>query len=227
VRADVAGGKVTNVAFENVPAFALHLDAQIDVPGLGPVMVDVAWGGMFFVIADAEALGLRLVPDEGREITRVGEMIREAAREQLPVVHPENPDMAGITISQLSGPPTDPTAHCKNGVVVSTGSGDWDRPHSWGGVLDRSPCGTGTCAKMAVLHAKGELGLDEDFVHESVIGTLFTGRLIRETKVGDYTAVVPTLSGRAWITGFANYVVDPDDPFPDGFTVGDLWGSTT
>ena len=227
VRADVAGGKVTNVTFENVPAFALHLDAQIEVPGLGPVTVDVAWGGMFYVIADADALGVRLLPEEGREIARVGEMIREAARVQLPVVHPENPGMAGITISQLSGPPTNPAAHRKNGVVVSTGAVDWDRPHTWAGVLDRSPCGTGTCAKMAVLHAKGALGLDEDFVHESVIGTLFTGRLIRETKVGDYAAVVPTLSGRAWITGFANYVVDPDDPFPDGFTVGDLWGRMT
>jgi proline racemase len=227
VRAEVASGKVTNVTFENVPAFALHLDAQIEVPGLGQVTVDVAWGGMFYVIADADALGVRLLPEEGREIARVGEMIREAAREQLPVVHPENPGMAGITISQLSGPATHPAAHRKNGVVVSTGSVDWDRPHTWAGVLDRSPCGTGTCAKMAVLHAKGELGLNEDFVHESVIGTLFTGRLIRETKVGDYAAVVPTLSGRAWITGFANYVVDPDDPFPDGFTVGDLWGRMT
>ncbi|MCZ6917196.1 MAG: proline racemase family protein [Gemmatimonadetes bacterium] len=227
VRADVAEGKVTNVTFENVPAFALHLDAQIDVPTLGPLTVDVAWGGMFYVIAEAEVLGVRLVPEEGREIARLGEIIREAAREQLPVVHPEHPGMAGITISQLSGPPTNPAAHRKNGVVVSTGSVDWDRPQTWAGVLDRSPCGTGTCAKMAVLHAKGELGLDEDFVHESVIGTLFTGRLIRETKVGEYRAVVPTLSGRAWITGFANYVVDPDDPFPDGFTVGDIWGRLT
>lgn len=90
--------------------------------------------------------------------------------------------------------------------------------------MDRSPCGTGTCAKMAVLHAKGQLGLEEDFCHESILGTLFTGRLLRETKVGDYDAVVPTLSGRAWITGFAYYVVDPEDPFPEGFTVGDIWG---
>ncbi|KKK71490.1 hypothetical protein LCGC14_2913390, partial [marine sediment metagenome] len=121
----------------------------------------------------------------------------------------------------LSGPPTHPEAHRRNAVVVSTGTGDWDKPHTWGGALDRSPCGTGTCAKMAVLHAKGQLGLEEDFCHESVLGTLFTGRLLRETKVGDYDAVVPTLSGRAWITGFADYVVDAEDPFPEGFTVGD------
>ena len=224
VRADVSGGKVTNVTFENVPAFATHLDAVVEVPTLGSVSVDVAWGGMFYVIADAEELNLRLLPDEGREIARLGEMIRAAAVEQLPVVHPENPAISGISISQLSGPPTHPEAHRKNAVVVSTGTGDWDKPHTWGGALDRSPCGTGTCAKMAALYAKGQLGLEEDFCHESVLGTLFTGRLLRETKVGDYDAVVPTLSGRAWITGFADYVVDAEDPFPEGFTVGDIWG---
>ena len=108
-------------------------------------------------------------------------------------------------------------------MIVSTGKLDWDRPETWTGALDRSPCGTGTCAKMAVLHAKGELAVGEDFPHEGVLGTVFTGRLLRETTVGDYRAVVPTLSGRAWITGFAQYVVDPDDPFPNGFTVGDIW----
>jgi proline racemase len=224
VRADVSHGKVTNVTFENVPAFATHLDATVDVPTLGPVTVDVAWGGMFYVIADADALGIELVADEGKEIARLGEMIRAAAAEQLPVVHPDNPAMAGISISQLSGPPVHPDAHRRNAVVVSTGTGDWDKPHTWGGALDRSPCGTGTCAKMAVLHAKGQLGLNEDFCHESVLGTLFTGRLIREAKVGEHAAVVPTLSGRAWITSLSHYVIDDEDPFPEGFTVGDIWG---
>jgi len=106
---------------------------------------------------------------------------------------------------------------------VSTGELDWERPSTWKGCLDRSPCGTGTCARMAVMHAKGQLGLDQDFRHEGILGTVFTGRLLRETTVGDYPAVVPTLRGSAWITGFAQYVVDPDDPFPNGFTVGDLW----
>lgn len=121
-------------------------------------------------------------------------------------------------------PPTNPRADAKNTVIVSTGTPDWDKPSSWTGVLDRSPCGTGTCARMAVLHAKGALPLQQDFVHESILGTLFTGRLIAETQVGPYRAVVPTISGRAWISGFANYVVDAEDPFPTGFTVGDLWG---
>ncbi len=135
----------------------------------------------------------------------------------------ENPAIAGVTIAQLSAPPTNPQANRKNAVIVSTGTLDWDRPATWTGVLDRSPCGTGTCAKMAVLHAKGELGLEVPFVHEGVLGTTFTGTLIRETAVGDRPAVVPRLDGRAWITGFQQYVLDPDDPFPEGFTVGDLW----
>jgi len=224
VEAEVRDGKVIRVTFENVPAFAVHLDANIDVPELGTVTVDVAYGGMFYVIADAEPLGLRLTPDEGRRIVRVGEMIKAAAREQLPVVHPENPEIAGVTIAQLSGPPSRPDAARKNAVIVSTGELDWDRPETWTGVLDRSPCGTGTCAKMAALYAKGELPLHQDFPHEGPLGTLFNGRLIRETTVGEHAAVVPRLSGQAWITGFASYVVDPQDPFPDGFTVGDIWG---
>ena len=223
VKADVENGKVTGVTFENVPAFAVHLDAAVEVPQLGTVTVDVAWGGMFYVIADAESLGLKLTPDEGHDIARVSEMIKAAAREQLPVVHPDNPEIVDVTIAQLSGPPSHPDAHRKNVVTVSTGELDWNRPATWTGVLDRSPCGTGTCAKMAVLHAKGQLGLNEDFHHEGVLGTIFTGRLIEETQVGPYKAVVPTLRGQAWITGMANYVVDPSDPFPNGFTVGDIW----
>ncbi len=225
IRAEVRDGKVKSVTFENVAAFAVHLDATIDVPELGAVTVDVAYGGMFYVIADADQFGLRLSADEAGDAVRIGEMVKAAAQEQLDCVHPENPDIRGITIAQLSAPPIGANADRRNTVVVSTGKLDWNRPSTWKGVLDRSPCGTGTCAKMAVMHAKGELGLDEDFRHEGVLGTIFTGRLIRETTVGDYKAVVPTLSGTAWITGFAQYVVDPEDPFPNGYTVGDIWSS--
>jgi proline racemase len=223
VRAECANGKVTNVTFRNVAAFAVHVGRTIQVPHLGPVAVDVAWGGMFYVIADAAPFGLKIAPDEGREIVRIGEMIKAAAQEQLPVVHPENPEIAGITIAQLSGAPSAPGAHRKNAVIVSTGKLDWNRPATWTGAIDRSPCGTGTCAKMAALHARGELGLNRDFNHEGILGTIFTGRLVEETMVGPYLAVVPTISGRAWITGFAHYVVDAEDPFPEGFTVGDIW----
>ena len=223
VRAECANGKVQSVTFQNVPAFAAYLDRKIEVPHLGAVTVDVAYGGMFYVIAEAAPFGLRLTPDEGRDIVRISEMIKAAAQEQLPVVHPEQPGFAGVTIAELSGPASRPDAHLKNAVTVSTGKLDWDRPATWTGAIDRSPCGTGTCAKMAALYAKGRLKLNEDFRHEGILGTVFTGRLIGETKVGQYPAVVPTLAGQAWITGFSSYVVDPDDPFPEGFTVGDIW----
>jgi proline racemase len=224
ITAHVSQGKVTAVTFENVPAFATHLDSEIEVPELGRVVVDVAYGGMFYVIADARQFGLELVPGEGGRIVRIGEMVKAAAREQLPVAHPENPAISGVTISQLSGRSSNAGVDWRNAVVVSTGTLDWERPETWTGVLDRSPCGTGTCAKMAVLSAKGELGLECDFKHEGVLGTVFAGRLIRETRVGSYSAVVPTLSGTAWITGVNQHVVDPTDPFPEGFTVGDIWG---
>jgi proline racemase len=224
ITADVRDGKVTRVAFRNVPAFALHLDATVEMRGLGSVTVDVAWGGMFYVLAPAEVFGLRLEPGEGRRIVDVGEAVKQAARMQLPVQHPTNPDIEGISISQLWGPARDPSARRRNAVVVSTGSFDHARPETWTGAIDRSPCGTGTCAAMAVLHARGELGLHEDFVHEGILGTHFTGRLVEETTVGDRPAVVPTLSGRAWITGRAEYVLDETDPFPEGFTLGDIWG---
>lgn len=225
IRAEVSNGKVKNVTFENVPGFAVHIGAKLEVPELGTVTVDVAYGGMFYVIADAGQFGLRLTADEAGDAVRIGEMVKSAAQEQLDCVHPENPHIRGITISQVSAPPLGKNADRRNTVVVSTGKLDWDRPSTWKGVLDRSPCDTGTCAKMAVMHAKGELGLDEDFRHEGILGTIFTGRLLRETTVGDYKAVVPALSGAAWITGFAQYVVDPEDPFPNGYTVGDIWSS--
>jgi proline racemase len=224
VTAEVQDGRVTAVTFRNVPAFAVHLGAEIQVPGLGPVPVDVAWGGMFYVLAEAARFGLRLDQDEGRRIVEVSEAIKRAAREQLPVAHPENPGIEGITISQLWGPPRDPSARRRNAVVVSTGSLDPGRPEAWSGAIDRSPCGTGTCAAMAVLHASGELALHEDFVHEGILGTTFVGRLVERTTVGGRPAVVPTLTGRAWITGRAEYVLDETDPFPEGFTLGDLWG---
>ena len=223
VTATCEGGKVTGVTFRNLPAFATHLDATIEVPTLGTITVDVAYGGMFYAIADATPFGLRLTPDEGRDITRITELIKAAAAEQLPVVHPEQPAFAGITIAQLTGPAHDPANTTRNVVTVSTGQVDWSNPATWTGVIDRSPCGTGTCARMAVLHAKGQLKVGDDFRHEGILGTVFTGRLVEETQVGRYRAVVPTITGAAWITGFASYVVDPTDPYPEGYTVGDLW----
>jgi proline racemase len=224
VRAEVREGRARSITFENVPAFVLRLDAPVEVPTLGTVRVDVAWGGMFYALTDASALGLALTPDEGREIVRLGEMVKAAAREQIPVAHPEQLELSGISIIELTAPPTVPGADGRNTVVVSSGTLDWSRPESFTGVLDRSPCGTGTCARMAVMHARGELGIGQDFIHEGILGTTWTGRLLRESRVGHLPAVVPQLTGSAWITGRAEYALDPDDPFQEGFTVGDLWG---
>ncbi len=223
VKADCHQGKVTRVTFMNVPAFATHLDAKVEVKTLGTVSVDVAYGGMFYVLADARAFGLRLTPDEGRDIVRIGEMVKAASREQLPVTHPLQPGFESITIAQLSGPPLADEADWRNAVIVSTGELDWSKPATWTGALDRSPCGTGTSAKMATLHARGQLPLHQDFRHAGVLGTVFTGRLHEETTVGPYAAVVPSISGQAWITGTGTYRLDPTDPFPEGFTVGDIW----
>ena len=223
ITAECRDGKVKGVTFRNVPAFAAHLDAVIEVPHLGNVTVDVGWGGMFYVIADVRQFdGLEIVPQHGAEITRVSSLIREAAIEQLPVAHPDYPGI-GITISQLSGPTADANADWKNAVTMSAGAFSWDDPATWSGAIDRCPCGTGTCAKMAVLHAKGQLGLNQDFRHQGILGNVFTGRLVEETTVDGRPAVVPTITGTAWISGFNTLVLDPEDPLPNGYTMGDIW----
>ena len=223
VKAHCSDGKVTQVTIENVPSFALALDVEIDVPELGKVLVDIAWGGMFFVIANGEALGVDLRATNGSEIARVSEMIRVSTVEQHPVSHPLMPSLTGPSISQLSGPPSLPGAHLRNAVTLATGTLDWNNRDTWTGALDRCPCGTGTSAKMAVLHARGQLEIGEEFVHQGPLDTTFTGRIVELTQVGDYPAIVPEISGQGWITGFSEYVLDNTDPFPDGFTVGDIW----
>src|SRR4029078_2061742 len=144
--------------------------------------------------------------------------------ERTPAAHPHQPEIPGIGIVELPAPPTLAGANGRNTVVVSSGTLDWSRPEAVTGVLERSPCATATCARRAVLHARGKLRIGENFVHEGTLGTAWTGRLLRETTVGPYSAVVPQLTGSAWITGRAEYSLDPTDPFPEGFTVGDLWG---
>ncbi|MGO9661386.1 MAG: proline racemase family protein [Acidimicrobiales bacterium] len=227
VKAEVVGGHARRVTFENVPCFAMQLDAPVEVAGMGTVRVDLAYGGMLYVIADAAALGLRLAADEARDLVRVGECIKAAAREQVPQYHPDQPELVGPTIACLVGPARGGHADRRNAVVVSTGTLDWQRPDTWTGALDRSPCGTGTCAQMAVLHARGQLPLDHDFRSEGILGTVFTGRLVAEGWVAGYPAVVPTITGTAWVTGYSRYVLDPEDPFPAGFTIGDIWGAGT
>ena len=224
VSAACRDGKVTGVTFRNVPAFATHIGRAVEVPHLGTVVVDVAYGGMFYVIADAERFGLRLTPDEGADIVRITEMIKAAANEQLPVVHPEQPGFAGITIGQLSGPaarPGEQPAERRDRLDRDARlgpAGDLDRRDRPLAVRD------GHVARRwrrCTRRASSRVG--ETFRHEGILGTVFTGRWSRRPRSGPYRAVVPTITGQAWITGFASYVVDPTDPFPDGFTVGDIW----
>ena len=216
VECTCADGKVTSVRFTNQPAFVYHLDAPIEVPGLGTVTVDVAWGGMAYVLVDGASLGFGLTPDEGRDICVVGEVVKAASAEQLPAVHPEHPEFPGITNFELTGPlgrTSQGELTARNAVVVSPGR------------LDRSPCGTGTSARLAVLHARGLVTPGENFVHTSLIGSRFDSRIESLTTVGGVPAVVPSVAGQAWITQLCQVGVDPSDPFPNGYALADTWGA--
>ena len=220
VLADCEAGRVTGVTITNVPSFAFRLDAPLEVAGLGTVSVDVSWGGMFYVIADGTRLGFRLTADEGADIVSAGERIRAAAREQIAVAHPENTAINVIENTLLFGPPRNAANSGRSAVVVPSPTG---RSNRASGILDRSPCGTGTSAQIATLHARGRLGVGAEFRQEGILDTVFVARVVEETRVGTYPAIVPSIRGRAWITGFAQYVLAPDDPFPEGFMVGDIW----
>jgi proline racemase len=201
------------VKFTNVPSFAQHLDAPVEVAGLGTVRIDVAYGGMHYGLIDAAAVGFRITPDEARDICVVGEKIKRAAREQLRVVHPENPEIRDVTIMEFRGPVRRKGRGltARNTVVVSPGR------------LDRSPCGTGTSARLAVMHARKQIRTGQPFDHESIIGTHFLSEVVATTKVRRKPAVVTTVAGRGWITSIGQYGYDPDDPFPEGYTLADTW----
>ena len=194
------------------PCFAERLDAPLEVEGLGTLSVDVAYGGMFYAIADAAALGFAIEPGEARDLSLAGERIRVAAREQLPCAHPENPAIRDVSIVQIAAPWQGVGAVTRNAVVVAPGR------------LDRSPTGTGLCARMAVLHARGLMRPGDAMSHASVIGSVFDGRIVAATRVGEREGIIPAVRGSAWITGLHQYLVDPSDPFPEGYLVADTWG---
>ncbi|WP_405737320.1 proline racemase family protein [Streptomyces sp. NBC_01537] len=225
LRVEVSGGKAARVTFANVPAFVVALDHELDLPEYGRVPVDIVFGGQFFVQARAVDLGLTLERSSAGQLTRAGAVLRTAAQQQFPVSHPLNPGIDQIALTMIHGPSPTPGVSGRNTVVLPNGEVNLADPATWTGSLDRSPCGTGTCARMAALHARGELPLNTPFVHESIIGTTFTGTLLDTTQVGPHEAVLPTISGRGWITGFNQYVLDDTDPFPHGYTLGDLWGA--
>jgi proline racemase len=203
----VEDGAARSVTLTNVPSFATRLDATVDVPGFGAVPYDLAFGGNFYAMVRLEDLGLPFDRAEKQRLLDAGLAIMGAINEKDLPVHPENPGITGCHHVQLVAPGSDAT-HSRHAMAIHPG---------W---FDRSPCGTGTSARMAQLHARGELPLHRDFVNESFIGTTFTGRLVEEIRLADgRTAVVPTITGRAWITGTAQYLLDPEDPFPAGFLI--------
>ena len=204
-KVDVEEGRAIAVTLQNVPSFLYMRDVFIEVPEIGKVKIDIAYGGNFYAILEAESVGLEVRPEQARKLIAAGVRIWQAVNGEIEIHHPEQPEIDCVNYVEFSAPPTNPEADMKNAVVVPPGG------------MDRSPCGTGTSAKMATLHAKGKLGLGEEFVHESIIGSLFFAKLIENTKVGDYEAVVPVIRGSAHITGINQFLVDPDDPFPVGF----------
>lgn len=222
-RAEVRDGRVVAVTVVNVPAYVVGLDVPLEVPELGRVAVDVVFGGQFFVQAAAADCGLTLEPARARELVRAGALLRIAAREQVDVRHPLHPEVSGVSLVMLhSGRPLvgEPA---RNTVVLTRDPLDAHRPETWGGILDRSPCGTGTCGRMAALHARGDLAIGEEFVHHSIIGSRFSGRLTAGTTVAGTPAVLPTITGRTWVTGHSRWTLDPDDPHPRGYTLPDVW----
>ncbi len=213
VTARCAAGKVRSVRVRNVPSFACALDRSLDVPGLGRLKVDIAYGGDSFVVVNVEGLGFELVPREARELAELGVRIANAATEQIGFSHPENPDWKHVSFCLFAAPIR------RLGDALETRHAVAIRP----GKIDRSPTGTGVSARLALLHARQAIIPGESLIAHSIIGSRFTGRIESETTVGDMSAIVPSIEGRAWRTGSREVFVDPGDPWPEGYRVSDTW----
>jgi len=213
ITAQCRAGKAERITLRNVPSFADRLGAVIEVAGIGTLTVDTAYGGDSFVITDAVALGFALTPDEARDLAETGVKITRAANDQLGFMHPENPGWDHISFCQIAGPLTRENGALTgaNAVVIQPGK------------IDRSPTGTGCSARMAVLHARGEMAVGERYVARSLIGSEFQCRIAAETAAGGKPAITPEISGRAWITGTRTEMLDPDDPWPEGYKLSDTW----
>jgi proline racemase len=214
-RVHVEDGVARDVTIQNVPAFVIRQDLRVEVPRLGKICLDIAFGGNFYAVVEAQPLGLELAPENYRQVIDYGSLIREAIYEQVEIQHPLNPEIRRCSHVRFLASPRHPSAHSLNSVLYSAEG------------IDRSPCGTGTSAEMAYRHARGLLPLGQEFVSESIIGSLFFGQLVEETRVGPYPAVVPTIRGSAYITGIQQFVLDPRDPWPNGFYLGarSRWGT--
>lgn len=213
VIASCSDGRVDSVKMTNVPSFAARLDATIEVEGIGALQVDTAYGGDSFVLVDADALGFSIAPDEARDLAVLGVKITAAANEQLGFSHPTNPDWKHLSFCQFTAPVeiVDGVKLGRNAVAIMPGK------------IDRSPTGTGCSARLAVLHARGEIGVGERFVGQSIIGSQFTCCIENETTLNDLPAVVPSVAGHAYITGTHQHMLDPRDPWPAGYRISDTW----
>jgi proline racemase len=203
----VRDGRAEHVTIRNVASFATALDAHVDVPGYGSVRYDMAFGGNFYAIVELDEVGVPFGREHARDLMALGLAVMDAIEVAAPPVHPGEPGIHGCHHAQLVAPGST-AEHSRHAMVI--------RP----GYFDRSPCGTGTSARMAQLHARGLLGLDADFVNTSLLDRPFIGRLVEATTVAGVDAVVPTITGSAWVTGTSQYVLDPTDPFPTGFLLG-------
>ncbi len=218
VRAECLDGKVTSVTLQNLPSFVVHEQVFIDVNGYGSVEVTTAFGGDSFVMTKASALGFELVPSEAAELVRFGMLLRSAANEQLEFIHPHLPEWKHHSFAYLTGE----LERNDLGELTSTNVCVINP-----GKLDRSPTGTGVSALMAVMHSKGLMSVGDSFIGRSIIGSEFTGRIVSQTRMGDIPAIIPTISGQAYIYGTSQFYVDPHDPWPLGYRVADTWPSVT
>jgi proline racemase len=214
VRALCKDGKAERIFVRNLPSFADQIGVFLEVPGLGRITVDTAYGGDSFVIVDAAALGLKIIASEARHIAQLGVAVTKAANEQLGFTHPDNPDWKHISFCAFCGPleKTHKGWRGTSAVVIQPGK------------VDRSPTGTAVSARMAVMAAKGEMQVGEEFEAISIIGSTFTGQIVATTEVGPRPAIVPEISGRGWITGIHQHMLDPTDPWPEGYKLTDTWG---
>ena len=210
-------GKAENITDQNVASFADKLDCHLEVEGLGTLKVDTAYGGDSFVIANAHTLGFAITPDEARDIAVTGIKITNAANEQIGFNHPENPDWSHISFCQIAAPveTVEGNKTGLNAVAIKPGK------------LDRSPCGTGVSARMAVLRARGLMSVGETFIGRSIIGSRFDGKIIADTTLAGRPAIIPSITGRAWLTGTHQHMLDPDDPWPQGYKLSDTWPDLT
>jgi len=209
VSVEVEDGRAKSAAFLNVPSFVMARDIEVEIPEYGKIKLDVSYGGNPYAIVAAERFGLVIEPKNAGKLIAIAQLVRAAVDAQHPIQHPD-PELSYInscTHVEFYGPPTHPEAHCKNAVIILPGA------------VDRSPCGTGSAAKLALMFARGEIGIGETFVHESIVGSVFHCKVVSTTEVAGIPAIIPEIKGNAFITGMHTFMIDPDDPFKHGFNL--------